>query len=130
MKNALHMRPFASSSSLMDRARSLEERLVTLDAVKSEQRNAQVALDRLQETLSSGTQDGLVETQRRLESLISNLQIQVQNMQAADALLDDVDAAVHMSDFVRHQVLTQSAVASISHNATEAMASRMAWQLL
>lgn len=130
MKNALHMRPFASSTVFLDRARSLEQRLATQDAAKAQHRNAQVALDRLQCTLAENATEGLAETRQRLESLLGNLQIQVQNLQAADALLDDVDAVEHMSNFVRRQVLTQEAVASLSHNATEAMASRMAWQLL
>ena len=52
--------------------------------------------------------------QNRLENTISNLQIQAENMQAAESRISDVDVASEMTEFVRNQVLTQAAVAMLS----------------
>jgi flagellin len=53
-------------------------------------------------------------TQNRLENTISNLQIQAENLQAAESRISDVDVATEMTEFVRNQVLTQAAVAMLS----------------
>ena len=52
--------------------------------------------------------------QNRLENTVSNLQIQAENMQAAESRISDVDVATEMTEFVRNQVLTQAAVAMLS----------------
>jgi flagellin len=52
--------------------------------------------------------------QNRLENTISNLTIQSENMQAAESRISDVDVATEMTNFVRNQILTQSAVAMLS----------------
>uniref|UniRef100_I2Q606 Flagellin n=1 Tax=Desulfovibrio sp. U5L TaxID=596152 RepID=I2Q606_9BACT len=52
--------------------------------------------------------------QNRLENTISNLQIQSENLQAAESQISDVDVATEMTQFVRNQILTQSAVAMLS----------------
>ena len=52
--------------------------------------------------------------QNRLENTISNLQIQAENLQAAESQISDVDVATEMTQFVRNQILTQSAVAMLS----------------
>ena len=52
--------------------------------------------------------------QNRLENTISNLQIQAENLQAAESRISDVDVASEMTEFVRNQVLTQAAVAMLS----------------
>jgi flagellin len=52
--------------------------------------------------------------QNRLENTISNLQIQAENLQAAESRISDVDVAAEMTEFVRNQVLTQAAVAMLS----------------
>ena len=52
--------------------------------------------------------------QNRLENTISNLQIQAENLQAAESRISDVDVASEMTEFVRNQILTQSAVAMLS----------------
>ncbi|MDL2291058.1 flagellin [Desulfovibrio sp. OttesenSCG-928-F20] len=52
--------------------------------------------------------------QNRLENTISNLQIQAENLQAAESRISDVDVAQEMTNFVRNQVLTQAAVAMLS----------------
>ncbi len=53
-------------------------------------------------------------TQNRLEATISNLNIQAENLQAAESRISDVDVATEMTEFVRNQILTQSAVAMLS----------------
>lgn len=52
--------------------------------------------------------------QNRLENTVTNLQIQSENLQAAESRISDVDVAVEMTEFVRNQVLTQAAVAMLS----------------
>ena len=51
--------------------------------------------------------------QNRLENTISNLNIQAENLQAAESRISDVDVATEMTQFVRNQILTQSAVAML-----------------
>ena len=53
-------------------------------------------------------------TQNRLENTISNLEIQAENLQAAESRISDTDVASEMTNFVREQILTQSAVAMLS----------------
>ena len=52
--------------------------------------------------------------QNRFENTISNLTIQAENLQAAESRISDVDVATEMTNFVRNQILTQSAVAMLS----------------
>ena len=52
--------------------------------------------------------------QNRLENTISNLTTQSENLQAAESRISDVDVATEMTQFVRNQILTQSAVAMLS----------------
>jgi flagellin len=52
--------------------------------------------------------------QNRLENTISNLQIQAENLQAAESRISDVDVASEMTEFVRNQVLSQAAVAMLA----------------
>ncbi|MCA1987122.1 MAG: flagellin, partial [Desulfovibrio sp.] len=42
-----------------------------------------------------------------------NLEIQAENLQAAESRISDVDVATEMTEFVRQQILTQSAVAML-----------------
>ncbi len=53
-------------------------------------------------------------TQNRLENTITNLQIQVENLQAAESRISDADVAQEMTEFVKEQILTQSAVAMLA----------------
>jgi flagellin len=53
--------------------------------------------------------------QNRLENTASNLQIQLENTQAAESRISDADVAAEMSAFTRAQILTQAAVAMLSH---------------
>ena len=57
---------------------------------------------------------GLGAMQNRLENTVSNLQIQAENLQAAESRISDVDVSLEMTEFVRNQILSQSAVAMLS----------------
>ncbi|MFW5488833.1 MAG: flagellin [Desulfovibrio sp.] len=52
--------------------------------------------------------------QNRLENTITNVQIQAENLQAAESRISDVDVATEMTQFVRNQILSQSATAMLS----------------
>ena len=52
--------------------------------------------------------------QNRLQATVANLQIQAENLQASESRISDVDVATEMTEFVRQQILTQSAVAMLS----------------
>ena len=52
--------------------------------------------------------------QNRLENTITNLNSQAENLQAAESRISDVDVATEMTEFVRNQILSQSAVAMLS----------------
>jgi flagellin-like hook-associated protein FlgL len=52
--------------------------------------------------------------QNRLENTISNLNLQAENLQAAESRISDVDVATEMTEFTRQQILSQSAVAMLA----------------
>ncbi len=52
--------------------------------------------------------------QNRLENTITNITTQAENLQAAESRISDVDVATEMTEFVRQQILAQSAVAMLS----------------
>ena len=68
--------------------------------------NAVVSKDKIRANLGA--------LQNRLENTISNLTTQAENLQAAESRISDVDVASEMTQFVRNQILTQSAVAMLS----------------
>ncbi len=82
----------------------------------STQQLAQEALDAIKTAIVSKDKirANLGALQNRLENTISNLQIQAENLQAAESQISDVDVATEMTQFVRNQILTQSAVAMLS----------------
>jgi flagellin len=82
----------------------------------STQQLAQEALDALTSAIVSKDKirANLGALQNRLENTISNLQIQAENLQSAESQISDVDVATEMTNFVRNQILTQSAVAMLS----------------
>ena len=82
----------------------------------STQEGAQEALDALNEAITSkdNIRANLGALQNRLENTITNLQIQAENLQAAESRISDADVATEMTNFVRNQILTQSAVAMLS----------------
>lgn len=65
--------------------------------------------------------------QNRLENTITNLEIQAENLQAAESRISDVDVAQEMTEFVRNQILTQGAVAMLAQANS---LPRMAMQLI
>ncbi len=82
----------------------------------STQENAQMALNALTEAIVSKDKirAHLGSMQNRLENTITNLTTQAENLQAAESRISDVDVAQEMTNFVRNQILTQSAVAMLS----------------
>ena len=68
--------------------------------------NAVVSKDKIRANLGA--------IQNRLENTISNLTIQAENLQTSESRISDVDVATEMTEFVRNQILTQSAVAMLS----------------
>ena len=77
---------------------------------------AQKALDTINKAIVSKDKirANLGALQNRLENTISNLQIQSEDLQAAESQITDTDVATEMTNFVREQILTQSAVAMLS----------------
>ncbi|MBD5647480.1 MAG: flagellin [Desulfovibrio sp.] len=64
--------------------------------------------------------------QNRLENTVSNLTTQAENLQSAESRISDVDVASEMTQFVRNQILTQSAVAMLSQaNSMQQMAMQL-----
>ena len=82
----------------------------------STQQNAQEALAALNQAITSkdNIRASLGALQNRLENTITNLTIQAENLQAAESRISDVDVAQEMTNFVRNQILTQSAVAMLA----------------
>ncbi|MEA4857184.1 flagellin, partial [Solidesulfovibrio sp.] len=82
----------------------------------STQQQAQQALEALTQAIVSKDKirANLGALQNRLENTIQNLQIQAENLQSAESQISDVDVANEMTEFVRQQILTQSAVAMLS----------------
>jgi flagellin len=87
----------------------------SLDAIN----NAIISKDKIRANLGS--------LQNRLSNTVTNLQIQAENVQAAESRISDVDVASEMTEFVRQQILSQSAVAMLAQANS---LPRMAMQLL
>ncbi|MBU1247828.1 MAG: flagellin, partial [Proteobacteria bacterium] len=69
-------------------------------------KNAIISKDKIRAALGA--------IQNRLENTITVLNVQAENLQAAESRISDVDVASEMTEFVRTQILTQSAVAMLS----------------
>ncbi len=94
----------------------------------STQSAAQQALDALNRAIISKDKirANLGALQNRLENTVSNLQIQAENIQAAESRISDVDVSSEMTQFVRAQILTQAGVAMLSQaNSMPQMALRL-----
>jgi flagellin len=87
----------------------------SLDAIN----NAIISKDKIRANLGS--------LQNRLSNTVTNLQIQAENVQAAESQISDVDVSMEMTEFVRQQILSQSAVAMLAQANS---LPRMAMQLL
>ncbi|MFZ2088620.1 MAG: flagellin [Desulfobaccales bacterium] len=82
----------------------------------STQSAAQVALEALDSAITSkdNIRANLGALANRLSNTISNLNIQAENLQAAESRISDVDVATEMTEFVRNQILTQASVAMLA----------------
>lgn len=82
----------------------------------STQSAAQNALEGINDAITSkdNIRAKLGALQNRLENTISNLQVQAENLQASESRISDVDVALEMTEFVRQQILSQSAVAMLA----------------
>ena len=82
----------------------------------STQHVAQIALEQLDSAIleKEHQRAHLGSMMVRLENTIAHLQSQSENLQAAESQISDVDVASEMTEFVKAQVLTQSAVAMLA----------------
>ena len=82
----------------------------------STQEAAQKALEGITEAVVSKDKirAHLGAMQNRLENTISNLTIQAENLRNSESRISDVDVATEMTQMVRNQILTQSAVSMLS----------------
>ncbi len=80
------------------------------------QANAGEALEAVDEAIISKDKirAHLGAMQNRLEATANNLIIQAENTSASESQISDTDVAHEMTNFVRNQILTQSAVAMLS----------------
>ena len=60
------------------------------------------------------TRADLGAVQNRLESTITNLTIQAENIQAAESRISDVDVATEMTEFTKNSILVQAATAMLA----------------
>ena len=79
-----------------------EDAQITLAAIN----DAIVAKDKIRADLGA--------LQNRFENTIMNLNTQAENLQAAESRISDVDVSTEMTEFVRQQILSQSAVAMLA----------------
>ncbi|MFZ5585162.1 MAG: flagellin [Thermodesulfobacteriota bacterium] len=77
---------------------------------------AQAALAQLDAAIAAKdtARANLGAVQNRLENTITNLQIQAENLQAAESRISDVDVAIEMTEFTRNNILAQAAVAMLA----------------
>lgn len=80
------------------------------------QDKAQQALERIDNSIviKDKVRANLGATQNRLEITVTNLTVQTENLQAAEARISDADVGIEMMLFVRNQILTQAGVAMLS----------------
>ncbi|MDR1397667.1 MAG: flagellin [Desulfarculales bacterium] len=80
------------------------------------QSNAQRALSALDAAVlkKDTVRAQLGSIQNRLENTITNLQIQAENLQAAESRISDVDVATEMTEFTRNNILAQAATAMLA----------------
>ena len=103
--NALHSMSVALETKYDAAGRTIatqEDAQLALDAIN----NAIIEKDKVRAHLGA--------IQNRLENTITNLNVQAENLQAAESRIRDVDVATEMTEFTRQQILTQTAVAMLS----------------
>ncbi len=86
------------------------------DVAVSTQHAAQLALETLNTAMArkENARAALGAVQNRLENTITNLTTQAENVAAAESRISDVDVATEMTEYVRNQILTQSAVSMLA----------------
>ena len=77
---------------------------------------AQKALERIDDAIvkKDNVRAHLGALQNRFENTATNLAVQAENLQAAESRISDTDVATEMTEFVRNQILTQSATAMLA----------------
>jgi flagellin len=82
----------------------------------STQQAAQQALEALDQAIISKDKirAALGALQNRLENTVSNLEIQAENMSAAESRISDVDVATEMTEYTKQQIISQMATAMLS----------------
>ncbi|BBD07668.1 flagellin [Desulfovibrio ferrophilus] len=82
----------------------------------STQSAAQSALDAINNAIVSkdNIRAHLGAMQNRLSNTISNLEIQAENLQAAESRISDVDVATEMTEYSKQQIITQSATSMLA----------------
>jgi len=86
------------------------------DVAVSTQHAAQLALESINTAMArkENIRAQLGAIQNRLENTITNLTTQSENLSASESRISDVDVATEMTEFVRNQILTQSAVSMLA----------------
>jgi len=82
----------------------------------STQSAAQAALDAIEDAIVSkdNIRANLGALQNRLSNTVSNLEIQAENLQAAESQISDVDVATEMTEYSRQQIITQAATSMLA----------------
>lgn len=82
----------------------------------STQEAAQASLAALDQAIVSKdkVRANLGALENRLDATISNLEIQGENLQAAESQISDVDVATEMTNYSKQQIITQSAVSMLA----------------
>ncbi|KIX11630.1 flagellin, partial [Dethiosulfatarculus sandiegensis] len=77
---------------------------------------AQLALGQLEQAINNKDvkRAELGAFANRLENTITNLQIQVENLQASESRISDVDVAHEMTEFTKNNILSQAATAMLA----------------
>ena len=85
-------------------------------ATISTQAQAQTALEAINTAIVSKDtiRANLGSMQNRLEATITNLEIQAENLQAAESRISDVDVATEMTEYTKQQIIAQSATAMLA----------------
>jgi len=77
---------------------------------------AQSALDTIDSAISTlvGVRGGVGAAQNRLSYAAANLATTIENMQAAESIIRDVDMAAEMTTFTKNQILLQAGTAMLA----------------
>lgn len=104
--------PFAAAAASGKPIRKPTGDIISIDT----QDKAQQALERIDNSIviKDKVRANLGATQNRLENTVTNLTVQAENLQAAEARISDADVGIEMMLFVRNQILTQAGVAMLS----------------